>query len=366
MKSYLKYPALLLATMLSFSAMHAYADDTASAANLPEPAAPMHATLNDGRVEVYIGTPRVAAYQIGDSIPVRIVFILESDAQFKAAQAAKAVSDNTPSVVPTTTVAGGDKAMPVPPAMLDWPLVEVSGLKMGVVTDKPSDVELLVPATVQQYVREDGKKMVVAEFYATTYVTTTQTQIGIAADFMYAVSKLPDGQPDWRSASTPEMPVGITRSATANQTLLLEGDLGEKPGPKAVAAQWAVWGSIPLAIPMVVALGLITFRRITRKRSLTRNERTWQTLDGIVESAAGRFTLEHYRRIFYALRDNLDVLGKDTTQTLKSLSARAGLDLASVQDVFNRETLFFDPNKSITADQHDKLMQSIGKLIPRQ
>ncbi len=57
---------------------------------------------------------------------------------------------------------------------------------------------------------------------------------------------------------------------------------------------------------------------------------------------------------------------KDTTQTLSALTKRAGLDITAVQDVFNRETVFFDPSKSITAAQHEKLMQSIGKLIPRQ
>jgi len=363
MKFNLNYSALLLATMLSFSAVHAHADE--AAANLPEPAAPQHATLNDGRVEVYIGTPRVSDYQIGDSIPVRVVFVLEPDAMFKARQK-PAVVDATPSVVPNTTAATGDKAMPVPPQLLDMPLVEVSGLKMGVVTDKHSDVEPLVPATVKEYIRADGKKMVVATFYATTYVTTTKTQVGIVADFMYAIAKLPDGQPDWRSASTPELTVGITRSATPNQTLLVEGDLTAKDGPRIQAAYWFFYGSVPFGLPMVVALGFIFFYALTRERVLTRNELTWATLDGIIATAGGHFTLEHYRRIFYALRDNLDVLGKDTTQTLQSLATRAGLDLTAVQDVFNRETLFFDPNKSITAAQHEKLMQSIGKLIPRQ
>ncbi len=363
MKFNWNYPALLLATMLSFSPVHAQAD--AAAANLPEPAAPQHATLNDGRVEVYIGTPRVSDYQIGDSIPVRVVFILQPDAMWQA-EHSPGVVDTTPSVVPTTPVATGDKAIPAPPQLLDMPLVEVSGLKMGVVTDKPSDVEPLVPASVQEYIRADGKKMVVATFYATTYVTTTKTQVGIIADFMYAVAKLPDGQPDWRSGSTPELIVGITRAATQNQTLLLEGDLTAKESPRLKAAYWFLYGSLPFGVPMAGALVLLLFYAVTRKRVLSRNEVTWATLDGIAATAAGHFTLEHYRRIFYALRDNLDVLGKDTTQTLKSLAGRTGLDLAAVDDVLNRETLFFDPSKSITAAQHEKLMQSIGRLIPRQ
>lgn len=365
MKLSRKLSALLLATMLSLPAVHVYADD-AAAANLPEPAAPQHATLNDGRVEVYIGTPRVSDYQIGDSIPVRVVFVLEPDAMYRAIQAKKTVTDNTPSVVPVTTPTGADKAMPTPPAMLDMPLVEVSGLKMGVVTDKPSDVEPLVPASVTEYIQADGKKMVVAIFYVTTYTTTTQTQISIAADFMYAIAKLPDGQPDWRSASTPELVVGTTLSATKNQTLLIEGDLSAKMSPWAPAAYYALYGSMPFALPMVVALGMLLYFAVTRKRELSRNEITWLTLDNIISSAGDHFTLETYRRIFYALRENLDVLGKDTTQTLKALTSRAGLDNSAVQEVFNRETVFFDPNKSITPAQHEKLMQAIGRLIPRQ
>lgn len=364
MKLSRKISALLLATMLALPAVHVYADD-AAAADLPEPAAPQHATLNDGRVEVYIGTPRVSDFQIGDSIPVRVVFILEPDAMYQALKA-KTVVDNTPSVVPSTPVASADKAMPTPPAMLDMPLVEVSGLKMGVVTDKPSDVEPLVPATVSEYIQADGKKMVVAIFYVTTYTTTTQTQIGIVADFMYAIAKLPDGQPDWRSGSTPELIVGTTLSATKNQTLLLEGDLSAKNSPWVPAAYYALYGSTPFAIPMVVALGMLLFFAVTRKRQLSRNELTWLTLDNIIASAGDHFTLESYRRIFYALRENLDVLGKDTTQTLKALTSRVGLDETAVQEVFNRETVFFDPNKTITDAQHETLMQAIGRLIPRQ
>jgi hypothetical protein len=366
MKSNRNYLALMLATGLSFSAVHAHADE--AAANFPEPLALQHTTLNDGRVEVDIATPRASDYQIGDSIPVRVVFVLDPDVIYQAEHKPPA-PDPTPSVVSALTAAASadsDKAKPVVPGMLDMPMVEVSGLKMNVITDQPSDVEPLVPATVREYIRADGKKMVVATFYVTTYVTTTKKVVGIAADFMYAIAKLPDGQPDWRSSSTPELTVGITRAATENQTLLLEGDLSVKSGPKAPAAKWTLYGSIPFAIPMLVALGLIAFRRVTRKRLLSSNERTWQLLDRVVESAGNHFTLEHYRRIFNALRENLDVLGKDTTQTLESLSSRAGLDFTAVQDVFNRETLFFDPSKSISSGQHEKLMQSIGKLIPRQ
>src|SRR5207253_547243 len=132
-----------------------------------------------------------------------------------------------------------DKAKVQKPVILEMPLVEVEGLKMGIITGQPSDVEPLSGAKVEEYMCPDdgkfnrsdcpkGRKMVVVTLYATSYVTTTKKQVDIVAEFNYAIAKLPHGQPDWRTVQSVALPVGITTSATENQTRLIDGDLSEK------------------------------------------------------------------------------------------------------------------------------------------
>jgi hypothetical protein len=353
------------AAVLSLAAA-AHAADTP----LPEPLAPQHATLEDGRIDVYIGTPRASDYQIGDSIPVKVVFILTPNSQIKLTQKAP------PLVVPGLAAAAAPASSPesaaVPvakieePKILDMPMVQVEGLKMGVVSDKPSDVELLAAGAPETYIRPDGSEMVVEDFYVTTYVTTQQTQVGVSIDFMYAVYSQPDGQPDWKSTSTPELPIGITKAATDNQVQIQNGDMSDKVSPRAPAALWILLGSLPFALPMVAACGLLIYRRVTRARVLSRNEKTWVVLDAIVASAHGRLEMQHYRRIFYAIREHLGVLGMDTTQTLAALGLRPELDKQAVDEVFNQETLFFDPSRSVEAEEHESLLAAIALLIPRQ
>ncbi|MGU7719336.1 hypothetical protein, partial [Escherichia coli] len=85
----------------------------------------------------------------------------------------------------------------------------------------------------------DGRRRVVITMLLTQYVTTQKeadgktpkTQADAALDFTWAVSRLPDGQPDWHSATSPELTYGIHETADPNQTLLIEGDLSPKFSP---------------------------------------------------------------------------------------------------------------------------------------
>lgn len=330
-----------------------------------EPQAPVKQVAVDGRITVYVATPRWAGYSIGDSIPVRVVFELTPDSLYKkshpvtpdAVAAAKAES---------AKVAEGSAVAPEPLVMLEMPLVHLEGLKMKVQTNQASDVEMLESADIKQFVREDGVKLVVVTFYVTSYVTTQKTQVGVVADYMYAIAKLPDGQPNYVSASTPEMFVGLSRSANELQTRLIEPDLSAKPSPKAPAAFWALALSGVFAIPLLAALGVVAYRRATAVREHTKNEKTWAIFNQVFSDAerAGGYTLEHYRRIYHALRDHFGVLGLDTTQTLAKLGREPDLDAEAVDFVFNRETMFFDPTGVITAEQHDRLVDALHRLIP--
>lgn len=351
-----------LVVMLSLTGV-AWAAD--APADLPEPQAPVKMKLEDGRVNVYVGTPRVSSYQIGDSIPVRIVFELMPDTVYKALHPVKPPVTVLPQVAHPAPAKEGDVAKPQPPVMLELPMIDVENLKMGVLTGQPSDVEMLRNATVTRYQKNDGTVMVVVDFSVAAYVTTQKTQVGVSADFMYAVSKLPDGQPAYQSMTTTEMVVGLTKAATDNQTLLIEGDLSPKTSPRVPAAFWFLAVSPLFALPMVVSFAFIGYNMVTRKRAMTKNEKTWVTFDQVSHDAAGAFSLEHYRKIFHALRAHFDVLGLDTTQTLSVLQARTDLNREAVDYVFNRETVFFDPNATISTEQHEKLIASLAILIPR-
>lgn len=358
--------ALIFASMLLFAG-HAFGADAKN--DQPEPQAPVKAAVEDGRVMVFVGTTRVSAYHIGDSIPVRIVFELTPDAIYKAEHAPRPAVNILPvqATAPANTNTEADTAKPKPPEFLTMPLIDVENLRMGVLTNQPTDAEMLTNAVVARYTKPDGRLMVVVDFTVSTYVTTQKTQIGIAADYMYAVTKLPDGQPAFQSATTPEMIVGITKSATDNQTLLIEGDLSVKDSPHAPAALYMLVLSPVFALPMLISLALIGLSLIRRERDLSKNELTWRIFDAVISDAErrGGFTLEHYRRLFHALRAHFDVLGLDTTQTLSLLNAREGIDGAAVDTVFNRETVFFDPDTTISSKQHEKLMTAIAVLVPR-
>jgi hypothetical protein len=251
--------------------------------------------------------------------------------------------------------------------MLDIPMVSFQGLQMGVLSNQPSDVEMLSRAGPPvTYISPDGRRMVVTKFYVTTYVTPTKTQVAVKADFSYAIARQPDGQPDWIAAQTAELPVGITRSATTNQTRLIEGDFSPKISPLAQVTPWLLYRTWPLALPMVVALALMLRQRMTAEKVLSKNAKIWLIFNAVEADAAasGGYTNEHYRRILAALRDHLDVLGLDTTQTLVELKGRPELNAEAVDFVINREVLFFDPGSAISEEEHQKFMYSLKVLVP--
>ncbi len=356
-----KIMALVLAAIISLASAAA-ADDTPTAANLPEPLSPQHLTLADGRIEVYVGTPRVSDYTIGDSIPVCLVFEITPDSLYRIQH-----PPPEPVIPPRQNTAPSKISLVQQPAPLEWPSISLEGLKMGEISSQPSDLELVAPSKIEEYLLPNGTKMEVVTLYLTTWVTTTTTEVDLSADFMYAVSNLPDGQqPDWKSASTPVLHLGINQSAAPNQTLLIEGDLSDKNNPRPTAAYWLLSASPLFALPLVLALAALALRRVRRERKLTKNEVVWQVFARTFADARaqGGFALDHYRRIFNALRRHLDVLSLDTTQTLDLLLARPDLDHEAVDYVFNRETWFFDPTTEITQEAHARLLGYLPRLVP--
>jgi hypothetical protein len=385
-----------LAVLLSFMGT-AHADDaatTTTAAARKEPIAPKHVILADGRIDEWIGTDQVAGYGIGDPIKVTIAFELTPNSMFRARH-----PDLPPPKVlpPLPAAAAADKSQsPGPngpgnaaanvakiqmPTMLELPLINTEPLKMAAqarqTTDQPSDMEVYKGASVDTYALPDGRWRIVVTMVLTQYVTTqkeadgtTKHQADAAMDFGWAVSRLPDGQPDWHSDRTPELTFGIHETADPNQTLLIEGDLSAKVSPVAAAAN-ALFLSLPFAIPALVVLGIAAFGRVLRRRELSRNERTWLAIGEVLKQAhaAGNFSVGHYQQIFGILREHLHFQSITTTQALEQVAtgqdtAGKPIDVAAATYLFHQETVLFDPNKRITSDDRGQLFRNIATLVP--
>lgn len=320
------------------------------ASKLPEPAAPNRATIADGRINVFIGTPRVNGYAIGDSIPVTIVFEMLPVTQDQAPAAA-------------VDSKGERKPKPAPLAM---PRVDIAGLKMQVQSADPLDVEMLTSATEIIRYERDGKEYLKVVFYVWQFVTTKQTQVDVKADFMYAVNMLEDGQPDWHKASTPNLSVGIRKTATDNQVTILEGDIKLKASPRVPAAIYMLAGGTLLVMPLFAALAITGWRRYNRPRTLTANELVWLALDPVLAKA--EFELDDYKQIFFVLRRRFGVLsldGHELISTLKKHPDLKSVDPQTVELVFNKEAVFYAKSNKVPPEQLKEFIAGIKALVPR-
>lgn len=332
-----------------------------TSSSLPEPASPEKAKIEDGKINVYIGTPRVNGYGIGDSIPVTVVFEMIP---------APAPEPKPAKPVDTADGASGKPERAPEPKLLAVPQVDVEGLKMQIQSAEALDVEMLTAATEVTRYSRDGKEYLKVVFYVWQFVTTKQTQVDVKADFMYATRQLEDGQPDWRKASTPAIHVGIRKTATDNQTKLQEGDLTLKTSPRAAAASWFLVGGPVFFVPLVIGLGLFAYRRYMEPKKLSANEEAWLVLDRVIEagSKAGAFTLAQYEEIFFALRKRFGVLDKDGDELFAALRKRedlASVNFADVERVFGIESVFYAKTGEITAEQQKSFIEGIKLIVPR-
>jgi hypothetical protein len=383
-----------LAVLLSFAGT-AHADDApAQAAATKEPLAPKHVILADGRIDEWVGTDRVAGYGIGDPMKVIIAFEITSNSMFRAQHPdvpplkvlpplpAQAAADKI-----TAPGTAGDAATKIAkvqlPTMLEWPLINVEQQKMaaqtGKTTDDPSDVEVYKGAVVDPPILlPNGRRRIVVTMTLTQYVTTqkeadgktVKTQADAAMDFAWAIASQPDGQPDWHSDTTPTLTFGIHQTADPNQTLLIEGDLAPKVSPVAPAA-YGVYLAWFFSIPAIATLVLAGIGRATRRRELSRNERTWAAIGQVFKRAhaAGEFSVGNYQQIFGILREHLHFQSITTTQALEQVATgkdNAGkpIDVDAASYLFHQETVLFDPNKRIEVDERGQLFRNIATLVP--
>ncbi|MBX9685669.1 MAG: hypothetical protein K2X27_03140 [Candidatus Obscuribacterales bacterium] len=312
-----------------------------------EPSSPVRASIADERINVYLGTPRVNGYGIGDSIPITIVFeLLPLDRNTKR------------------------PSNPLPNSrQLEMPQINVSGLKMQIQSAEPLDVEMLTPAAQVTQYEQHGRQYLKIVFYVWTFVTTQKTQVEVKADFMYATMQLEDGQPDWRKATTPSINIGIRRTSTDNQVTILEGDIKEKASPQIPATLPFLVGAPLLMLPLFLALAFAGYARFMQPRKLSANEESWLLLDPVLtEASRSGFTLAHYKQIFYTLRRRFAVLafdGDELTQALRKHKDLAGVDFAVVELVFGMESIFYARGNSASEEQSKAFIEGIKLILPR-
>ncbi|MDR3613192.1 MAG: hypothetical protein P4L53_06480 [Candidatus Obscuribacterales bacterium] len=401
--------ALALAAVMSIQSVRAADEYTES-----EPVERAHLSLADGCIDVWATTSQVDAVRYGDAIPVRLVWVLKPTAicQKKQPEVKLLPPSAAPAPAASATPASPGQAPDIAKVLLPIPL-EVPELNLqtiisGQLTNSPSDVEKLKVGKTGELLLDPAcgpkcGKMVVQDVVVTQHITMQtippspgatpstpkpddktppkyKTQATIIMDFDYAIFKQPgDNQPAWRTEHTPALVVGIHQSARisaidprASETLLREGDRSEKVSPLPPAARWVGALALALALPMFVWLVLTLIWLIRRERVLGVNEKVWLVIDEAVkvgeeaESNGEHFPIEQYRRIFFVLRKHFDVLGRDTTQTLKTLSERKELDATAVGHVFNRETLFFDGSRTVPPEDRAEFLRNIEVLIPRR
>lgn len=373
-----KIKALALALSLAVFSLAgvAYADDNAKQ---PEPAAPAKSTIEDGRINIYLGTPRVSGYAIGDSIPITIVFELtpNPDGVPPGAEPPKPVAAPAPSLpmMSPNQPAASDAAAPVvekapAPKPLAMPIIDVEGLKMQVQSADPLDVEMLTPATEVTRYKRDGKEYLKVVYYVWTFTTTKQSQVDVKADFTYATSKLEDGQPNWVKGTTPTISIGTRKTATDNQVTLLEGDLKPKSSPVAPAAPVFIIGGAALMVPLFIALMLTGYRRYIEPKKATANELFWAELDPVFARAneTGSFSVDDYMLIFFKLRLRFGVnalAGQELLDGLKAHKELAKVDPNRIEQVFAMESILYAKDHVVTEAKLHAFIDGVKLMVPR-
>jgi len=374
----IKTAALALSLVALSCSGVALADD-----NQAEPNAPNKATLENGKVQVYLGTPRASGYGIGDSIPVTIVFEMtkNTSASAKPTEVTPPAPEQPPAPAAPVTMtspnqpSGGqpDAAVVVKapePTPLAVPIVDVEGLKMQVQSSEALDVEMLKPVGEPEIYERDGKVYLKVVYYVWTFTTVKQQTVDVKADFTYAVSKLEDGQPNWVKGSTPTITIGTHKTATDNQTKMVEGNLKMRASPVAVAAPYVIAGGALLMLPLFGGLALAGYRRAMAPKKLSPNAGFWTKADPVFKAATedGKLSIDHYKTIFVALRRRFGVEAMDGDELIAALKAHpdlANTDIVLIKKVFEQEAVFF-VDDAVTPEQEMAFKESLEKLVPRR
>jgi hypothetical protein len=327
----------------------------------PEPKLMEIARVENGKIVLYMAAPRNSGYGIADSIPVVLVFELTPDPQ--AAVAVPPV-DPTGFLVDTPTAPAAPVARP-----LAVPQINVSSLSMKILSGKRSEVEMVGRPEIQNYTCGD-KQCVRVVFWVTQFVTTKvnqdgtpKIQVSLSVDYLYAVVAQPNGQPDWKTASTPVISVGIHQTAGPNQTIPREGDLSLKVSSTSPLVPYCYGVGIPLMLLLVAEVLWMAYAAYLRPRQLTPEEVFWAEVNPVLaDGEKSGFQLDHYQKIIYEFRRKYKVSNLHAFDAVKKLADEP--DHEKIIFVFSLEQTFFSKDGRVTLEQHTQLMEALHSLIP--
>lgn len=235
------------------------------------PQNPVQKPYADGKVIVVVASPRHYGYRLGQHIPVEVVII------------------SAPGVT-----------------------VNVDAITRGVLSQSGSDFEMASAPVVTQY-DEQGRHITDVKLTLRTWVTVDQygkpkNNIVFNADFLYAVDALPNGQPNWVPATTPDFIITTSNTATDSSKDLLPGDIERKPYPNpTMVMPLRIAGGALLLIPLGWLVFLI-YRRINPPKEVPANEKAWKVFDRVLEQSDGSgVTYERTMQVANALRAYLQV-----------------------------------------------------------
>lgn len=237
----------------------------------PAPQNPVQKQYADGNVIVVVNSPRHYGYRIGEVIPVEVVIV------------------STPGVS-----------------------INIDNIMRGILDPTGSDFELVSQPVLTQSLQQ-GKNITAVKFQLRTWVTVNSSgqpknNIPFTATFLYATSQLPDGNPNWVPATTPEFIVTTSNTATDSSKDLLIGDVEQKPYPHPTMVKpMRVAGGALLLIPLGWLM-FLAYRRINPPRQIPANERAWIDFDRVLADSNGSdISYARTQQVAHALRAYLQI-----------------------------------------------------------
>lgn len=245
----------------------------------PAPGNPAQMAYENGNVLVTVSAPRQYGYRIDDNIPITIVI-----------EAKPGIEVNTDAIAHQSLCPEG------------------------------SDFKCTMAPLITHTIGLDGTNVTTIALVLNT--GAQKPSLALNASFLYATAKLPDGKPDWHTASLPEFGISTSNTATAASKYLQDGDLDAKSSPApAPVLPMAITGGLLLLFPLSV-LSISLYRRVNPPTGLNPRQAAWKNIDTVLATTdATGATYEQTQRLAYAVRGYLQLELVPPTEVKEKLEA---------------------------------------------
>jgi hypothetical protein len=300
------------------------------------PTAQVQQAYADGKVVVIVQTMRPYGYRIGEPVTVQVIIISDPS-----------VSINT------------------------------DGLERGNFDPvNGSDMLLVAPPVVKRSTQQ-GKNVLEINLQLKTF--KTNPSVTWNARFMYAVDKLPNGDPNWQPVTTPDFTVSNSNTAIDASKDLDPGDLDQKSSPHPTPVlPMRLMGLVLLLIAACAYLGVL-YRRLNPPKQLPANERAWRVFDRVLQESDAGAGVSYARaeKLAAALRAYLGVETIPTDKARPVLEqlfvkseqrfelTRVALEALTTLDKALYERPEDDSKIALTRQQCRDLFARIERVVPR-